>query len=173
MRLWAGYLFLLAALILARPQPLWALVGIILILIGAAIRLIASATLVKDSELCTSGIYSATRNPLYLGSALVGLGFVSLSYSLWLLVAFVLVLVPLYARTILLEERYLKSLFPESYPEYASRVPRFVPRLVPLPDFAGTVDRRRLLKSRELQSAVSFAILAALIFILHRTWIPG
>ena len=117
LRLWIGYIYLLCAVILAQPQTVWAIVGVALVIIGAVVRLISSATLVKDRELCTEGIYSITRNPLYLGSAFAALGFAAMTSSIWFPAAFILILLPLYIRMIILEEKYLGELYPKSYPD--------------------------------------------------------
>jgi hypothetical protein len=172
LRLWAGYIYIAYALAYSRPELPWALAGLILIITGAAIRLVASATLVKDTRLCTDGIYSVTRNPLYLGSAIVGLGFASLATSEWMLGAYVLVLVPVYAYMIFLEEGYLGKLHGSAFDEYRKRTPRFFPRLSCI-SLKGTIDRVKLGKSREPYSTLLFLIIAALILFIHRTWIPG
>jgi protein-S-isoprenylcysteine O-methyltransferase Ste14 len=174
LRLWIGYFYILCAVIFAQPQLTWVVPGIVLVLIGSIVRLIASATLVKDSELCIDGIYSMTRNPLYFGSALAGLGFASVASSLWLLGGFVLVLLPIYMRMISLEEKYLGDLFAESYPEYKTKVPMFLPRLWPPPiKFSGTLKITRLLKSKELITSVLLFALSVILLTWHRSWLPG
>jgi len=171
-RLRAGYLYLAAALVFGTPQFLWAIIGLLLILGGIATRLVASATLVKDRVLCIEGIYALTRNPLYLGSSLIGLGFAFLATSEWLLGAYVLILVPIYIRMIHLEEHYLSQLFPGEFERYMKSVPRFFPRL-DSGKIRGTMSREKLVRSRELTSAMLFLVIAALILFLHRTWMPS
>ncbi len=171
-RLWAGYVYLLCAVIFAYPQTVRVIVGLVLIIIGAAIRLIASSTLVKDRELCIQGIYSLTRNPLYLGSALVGLGFAVLASSIWILLGYIVVLVPIYWRMIVLEERYLLKLFPDAYSAYRKSVPAFFPAIKPSAWIPTTMDRERLVGSRELISTLAFLLLAAILLIWHRSWLP-
>jgi protein-S-isoprenylcysteine O-methyltransferase Ste14 len=172
LRLWAGYIFIAFVLVFARPQLPWVIVGTILILIGIALRLIASATLVKDSILCTSGIYAVSRNPLYLGSSLIGLGFASLASSLWFVAAFLIILVPLYWRMIVLEEEYLLKLYPESFPEYRKSVPAFLPRLSAAVGLFSTLDFARLKSSREATSALLIAVIMLALLIIHPSWFP-
>ena len=69
--------FVCAALFifLAQPRPLSLAVGGTISLLGLAIRAWASGHIRKNDALATSGPYAYTRNPLYLGSFLLGLGF--------------------------------------------------------------------------------------------------
>jgi len=171
-RLWTGYVYILLALIFARPVLPWAIAGLVLVIAGTSLRLISSATLVKDRELCTDGIYAMTRNPLYLGSALIALGFASLTSSLWFLGGFTLVPLPMYMRMILIEEKYLVQLWPEEFPEYIKSVPRFLPRLWPLPKLSGTLDRGKLSRSGELTTTLIFIVIVIILLAWHRTWLP-
>ncbi len=174
-RLWASYLYLLAAVIFAQPTLAWTVVGVILVLAGASVRLVSAATLVKDAKLCTVGIYSITRNPLYLGSGLVALGFAALASNLWFLflAAFILVLLPLHIRMITLEENYLRDLFPAELPLYLKTVPSLIPRLWPPVKLSGTLDRDRLRKNDELAATLRIVVLTAILLAWHRSWLPG
>ena len=51
------------------------LIGACVSLLGLAIRAWAAGHIRKNAQLATSGPYAFTRNPLYLGSFLLGLGF--------------------------------------------------------------------------------------------------
>src|SRR5207253_870079 len=62
-------------LVLARPRPLTLIIGGAVALPGLALRTWASGHLRKNDALAVSGPYAYTRNPLYLGSFLIGLGF--------------------------------------------------------------------------------------------------
>lgn len=172
-RLWAGYIYILCAIIFAKPVFGWAIAGLLLVVIGAAIRLTASATLVKDRELITHGIYSMTRNPLYLGSALVAFGFASMASSLWIIGACVIILVPLYARMILIEEKYLSELFPEFFPAYRKSIPGFFPDLSKAGNIRGTLDKSLMRKSGEIISTILFIALSLVLLLTHQTWLPG
>jgi len=78
------------------------------------------------SQLVHSGIYRATRNPMYLGM-LLGL----LAWALWLQHPVSLMLAPVFVLymtrfQILPEERALTSLFGQEFEDYASRVRRWL-----------------------------------------------
>jgi protein-S-isoprenylcysteine O-methyltransferase Ste14 len=76
-------------------------------------------------ELVTTGPYAITRHPMYVGWWLIQLGAGTLAGSAW-----VLVLLPaellVEHRFVLEEEVTLANLFPQSYPDYAQRVPRYL-----------------------------------------------
>ena len=127
--------FLTAALYLfecARHQPRPAAIAwsLLLVLPGLALRAAASGTVKKNRELTVTGPYAYTRNPLYLGSALIAAGFALalLSWPLAVVLAagFALIYIPVIAS----EERFLRGTFP-GFDAYCRRVPRFIPRLTP------------------------------------------
>jgi protein-S-isoprenylcysteine O-methyltransferase Ste14 len=79
----------------------------------------------RPDELVVTGPYAITRHPMYVGWWLIQLGVGTLAGSAW-----VLVLLPaellVEHRFVLEEEAALAELFPESYPDYAQRVPRYL-----------------------------------------------
>ena len=100
----------------------------ILILPGLLIRALASGHVRKNEALATSGPYAYTRNPLYLGSLLIGVGFAVAARSWWVGVALVVMFFAIYVPVIRDEEAFLRRTFPE-FEEYARRVPRMFPHL--------------------------------------------
>lgn len=127
----------------ARHEPHYAAIAwsLALVLPGLMLRGIASGTLKKDRELTVTGPYAYTRNPLYLGSALIAFGF-ALALVSWL-VALLLVIffVAIYIPVIASEERFLRSAFAD-FDNYCQAVPRFLPRLTParLPEAGGETN---------------------------------
>lgn len=81
----------------------------------------------RQGELLTDGPYSLVRHPRYLGALLTILGLSLILNYPWLY-ALVAASVPVGWILIALEERELRQRFGGAYLEYASRVPRFVPR---------------------------------------------
>ena len=65
----------IAAFALARPTPVSLATGLAVALAGEAIRVWAAGHLEKGTEITTSGPYRLVRHPLYLGSAIMGIGF--------------------------------------------------------------------------------------------------
>jgi protein-S-isoprenylcysteine O-methyltransferase Ste14 len=113
---------------LARPSFRLLVAGAGLAIVSLAVRAWAAGTIHKDRVLTTTGPYAYVRNPLYLGSFLIGAG-VALGSGSTLLLAVVLAFFALvYPRTVRAEERKLEALFGDAYRRYARAVPAFVPR---------------------------------------------
>jgi protein-S-isoprenylcysteine O-methyltransferase Ste14 len=122
--------FVAAALYVWLAWPTWSSIffGSAIVLPALVLRTAASGHVRKNQEVTTSGPYAYTRNPLYLGSIILVIGFGVASRNLWLAVALVLIFIALYLPVIRDEENFLRSHFPE-FSEYEQRVPRIIPRL--------------------------------------------
>ncbi|MCC6465551.1 MAG: isoprenylcysteine carboxylmethyltransferase family protein [Planctomycetes bacterium] len=137
-----GFWPLYAAFIaLATTAPLaeghWALVGLrgvglALTMAGVSMRVWSLGYLLKKAELATAGPYGRTRNPLYVGTWLIGCGLALLAawpFNVPLLVLYNVLFLLIYRAQIAIEEEMLTSIYGEAYREYCSHVPRFFPRL--------------------------------------------
>jgi protein-S-isoprenylcysteine O-methyltransferase Ste14 len=80
----------------------------------------------QASALVTSGIYSRTRNPMYLGVTLILCGWAVHLWTLWALLAPAAFALYVTRFQILPEERVLRSKFGAPYEEYLSRVRRWL-----------------------------------------------
>lgn len=78
------------------------------------------------TAIVTSGPYGFTRNPAYLGMALVYVGIAFLAGAPWALVPLPLVLLVINNGVILREERYLERKFGSEYLDYKGRVRRWI-----------------------------------------------
>ncbi len=123
-----GFLFAVLYFWLARPLWRSLMLGAIAIVPGLLIRALASGHVRKNEALATSGPYAYTRNPLYLGSLVMGVGFCVAARSWWVGVVLVVMFFGIYLPVIRDEEAFLRRRFPE-FEEYANRVPRMLPRL--------------------------------------------
>jgi protein-S-isoprenylcysteine O-methyltransferase Ste14 len=122
-----GFVFAAAYLYLARPTIAETIAGASIAAAGVYVRAAASGQLRKNEELATVGPYSYTRNPLYLGSILIGIGFAVASRSVWVWVLLACMFVLIYSPVIREEEKFLRSTFP-GFDAYAAAVPRLWPR---------------------------------------------
>jgi protein-S-isoprenylcysteine O-methyltransferase Ste14 len=113
-----GFLSAVVALWLARPTPRSLIAGALVAFAGEAIRIWAAGHLEKGREVTASGPYRFTRHPLYLGSAVIGLGLAIASNSVvvWVLIA--AYLAATITSAIRSEERHLTAKFGSAYPEY-------------------------------------------------------
>src|SRR2546427_11439767 len=115
----------------ARPRPLTLIVGAVVALPGLALRAWAVGYLRKNEALATDGPYAYTRNPLYLGSFLIGLGFTLAAGRLILGAVFAALFLGIYVPVMRVEATTLAELFGEDYQRYAKSVPLFLPQLSP------------------------------------------
>lgn len=95
-------------------------------LIAAAWRKLYAATLAK--RLATDGPYRRVRHPQYAGFLLIMIGFLFQWPTIPTLIMFP-VLVLVYRRLAIGEEREVAARFPAVWDEYALATPRFLPRL--------------------------------------------
>ena len=163
--------FLFAAFYLWRARPSWQsiAVGVAVACIGLVIRALASGQVKKDRELTTTGPYAYVRNPLYLGSILLGIGFSVAARDIWIGVFLVVYFVLIYVPVIRGEQNYLRSTFP-GYAEYIQRVPSLVPRALWFTGVTNGFSRELYFRHREYNSllgaAAITAVLIAKIFLL-------
>ena len=165
-----GFLFAAAYLWLAHPA-LWSLIaGSCFAAIGLLIRASASGHVRKNEQLTTTGPYAYTRNPLYLGSLIIALGFVIASRS-WIVAAIAIALFfAIYIPVIRGEEEFLRAQFQE-FAEYAQHVPRLIPRLTACGDSRSSFDRHLYWKHREYNAAIgALCMMAALIVKILLHW---
>ena len=149
-----GFVIAAAVLYFAEPNLISILAGVPIALLGTSFRAVAAGVIQKDSSLATSGIYALTRNPLYLGSALLAAGFAIMSANE---VAAALLSIPfilIYPQVILREEAHLERLFPDEFRLYKARVPRFFPRLTLRPCLSFSFDQ--YLANHEYNTALGF-----------------
>ena len=123
-----GWLCGLSALYFAIPTPRLFTSGVAVALTGELIRMWAAGHLEKNKRLATGGPYRWTRNPLYLGSLLVGAGFALATGRLVLLVVVAVLFTAVYVPVMRREEAHLGQVFPADYAVLAERVPLFWPR---------------------------------------------
>jgi protein-S-isoprenylcysteine O-methyltransferase Ste14 len=160
-----GFVFAVLYFWLARPTWRFLAFGAILIVPGLLIRAVASGHVRKNEALATSGPYAYTRNPLYLGSLLIGMGFAVAARSWWVALALVVMFFAIYLPVIRDEESFLRQKFPE-FEDYAQRVPRMLPRIAPQsvpPDTTAGFSFDLYLKHREYNALVgALGLVAAL-----------
>jgi len=111
----------------SHPDILSLALGLPLSACGLALRAWAAGHLAKNQRLATSGPYSFTRNPLYLGTLITALGLAAAGRSMGLALLFVALFLLIYLPAIELEEQHLAQILPR-YAEFAARVPLLIPR---------------------------------------------
>lgn len=127
----SAWLVVVPFFLLAAPTPDSLFFGIAVTSAGLLLRGWSAGTIRKGEVLTTTGPYAHVRNPLYVGSFLIGAGLAVAGGSwLWLLL-FLGFFVTVYGPTITAEAERLTERFGQRYVDYAARVPAFFPRLTP------------------------------------------
>jgi protein-S-isoprenylcysteine O-methyltransferase Ste14 len=111
--------------------------GLIMALAGSGLRLWTIGLVyikrggvnkkIYADRLVTTGMFGVSRNPLYLGNALVMLGLLVAIGNITALAIGVAFFGAVYASIIVAEERYLHDKFGDEYAAYCARVPRLWP----------------------------------------------
>ncbi|CAN5239572.1 hypothetical protein BH20ACI1_BH20ACI1_14520 [soil metagenome] len=149
-----GFLFGIVFLIFARPAPVTLAVGGAIAIIGILIRAWASGHIRKNQNLAVSGPYSFTRNPLYLGSFILGIGFTIASGVWWLGLIFIALFLGIYLPVMRVEAKELTDIFGADYKEYAGKVPLFFPRFTAYEASDAKFDMSLYLRYREYRAAL-------------------
>ncbi len=172
MRLWGAWVLALVYFWLARPDAASLWTGGAVILVGLALRGWAAGVLEKDRELAVSGPYAFTRNPLYLGSFVIGVGAAFAGGRIWIGAVFLAFFGLAYRGPMARESRRLEERFGDGYRRYRDAVPAFLPRLTPFRPRTETTPAptrfslARYLRNREWEAALGGA--AAMVLLALR-----
>ena len=110
-------------------------IGILLIVVGEAIRMFSirwgrSITRTRSRKtggrLIKVGPFRFSRNPIYIGNGLIGLGLSMLSGIVWAPIVFALLFFVQYIPIIRFEEAVLAKEYGDEYLEYKNLVPRWI-----------------------------------------------
>lgn len=168
--IWTG--LALVILLLAKAGEGFLVAGIIVVILGQAIRFWAAGSIegyrsekVNAGFLVTWGPFGIVRNPLYLGNGLIGLGW-SLMSGLVPVLFFCGSFVFLYGFLIIPhEEVFLKERFGEKYLEYVARTPKLLPLRFPgWNRLKGPFEPSRLWKSE--RHSVYVTLVGTILFFL-------
>jgi protein-S-isoprenylcysteine O-methyltransferase Ste14 len=145
-RLPAGLFAVLVAALFVRPtypksigEIILKVVSASLVMAGLALRAWGAGcagrhtrtSTIEAEKLVTGGPYAFTRNPIYVGSMILGLGMVGMIGDWRLLPLLVVTFAALYFVIIPAEEEFLAKNHPLEYEVYRKNVPRILPRLIP------------------------------------------
>ena len=166
-----GFLFAVFYFWRARPDWLSLAAGAAVVTVGVFLRAMASGHVKKNEQLATTGPYAYCRNPLYLGSIIIAIGFAVASRDVWVGIAIIGLFTLIYVPVIRSEEAFLRERFPE-FESYARRVPRLLPNTVWFPGLTSGFARELYRQHREYNALIgAAAMLAALV--VKMIWFPG
>ena len=157
-----GFAFAAFYIWIAKPSWTSLAAGTLVATPGILLRALASGHVKKNEELTISGPYAYTRNPLYMGSLIMAIGFAIAARSLWVLLVMLVMFVAIYLPVIRSEESYLRHRF-SNFDEYARSVPRLLPRMSAYRNQTGSFSRDLYWQHREYNAILgAAAVLAAL-----------
>lgn len=166
-----GHLFAIGILVFARPTPAALAAGTAVALLGEAIRIYSAGVIDKNTTLSRTGPYAYTRNPLYVGSFFMYLGFCIAAGSVYVVAAFLVFFFVVYYATILREEAFLREKFGDSYERFCGEVPRFFPRPGGArPEGEARFDWGRMKENKEHEGLIATLIILG---VLWGMWLSG
>jgi protein-S-isoprenylcysteine O-methyltransferase Ste14 len=173
-RLIVTFVFVVALVVLAKPNPVEVAIGFVIAALGEAVRFWAAGHLLKTKELITSGPYRYTRNPLYLGRLLILTGLCVMCHlpylANWILLAvgyavFFFYYLPRKERV---EPARLREVHGEAYDRYFNAVPALWPTIHPYASGSNLGwSSDRMIRNREVWMVAG--ILAITLFLLWRS----
>ena len=116
----------------AKPEWVWFIPGLIITVFGESLRLWAAGHLRKNKQLTTTGPYSYVKNPLYIGTLLIMLGYSAMAKNIYIMIVgfvwFFIYYAPYKKKQ---ENEKLVASFGRPWTEYDKAVPDYIPRLSP------------------------------------------
>ena len=165
-----GFVFAIIFLVFARPTAVTLAVGTAVAFLGLLVRAWASGHIRKARELAISGPYAYTRNPLYVGSFLMGVGFTVAGGVWWLALLFSGLYIGIYLPVMRVEMDDMRRIFGPEFDEYARKVPMLIPRFNVWRKTGTKFDFQLYLQYREYRAALgvflAIGVLAAKAYFL-------
>ena len=162
-----GIPFLFVALLLAHYENRYLLLSVFLVAIGEFLRILSSGHLQKEKVFTTGGPYRRIRNPLYLGSFLIAVGFCLISGSPWIWLLVFAYFGFCYLPVIRYEEKVLAQKFPEEYPPYVSIIPAFYPSWKPYPVSTTRFSWHQVVANKEYNALLGIVIVYVYLLLLR------
>ncbi len=160
-----GFVAALIFLWRAHPTMTSFLAGALIMMLGEVWRFVSSGTLIKFEGVTRSGMYAYTRNPLYIGSFVIGVGACVMGRDPVFAILFLILYPIVYAQVIRREEAYLVGRYGEEYRAYLRDVPRIVPRRIDIGEVLRETSPFLAVKNRELPAVLGLAAVFAVMLV--------
>jgi protein-S-isoprenylcysteine O-methyltransferase Ste14 len=128
-RSFVGMVALVAVLYLSTPSAVSIGIGFFFIVFGMAFRAWSAGYIFKNEELATSGPYELTRNPLYFGSFLLGVGIAVGGNNIYSYLIFVVYYFSFFPFLMYIEHKRLKKKFGKKYEDWYKKSNTFFPKI--------------------------------------------
>ena len=150
-----GFVSAVLAFWLARPTSWSVAIGFVVALGGEALRVWASGHIEKGREVTRTGPYRFVRHPLYLGSAIMGVGFMIAAQSLVVAVVVSSYLLATLMAAMRTEEATLDARFAGEYSAY---------RAGTAPPVARAFSLARVRANREYRAIIGLIVGMAILY---------
>jgi len=160
-----GIPLVLLAAYFAGLNPKFALPSTILVVAGETLRLWAAGHLRKEALITTGGPYGFVRNPLYIGSFLIAIGFCLISDSIWVWILVLAYFILCYLPVIRFEEKVLREKFPNEYSKYSGIVPALVPTLRRYPNPTTKFSWKQVIANKEYNAVLGILVTYAFLIV--------
>ncbi len=124
-----GIICLIVVLCFSEPTMLSIPIGFFIMLIGVFFRGWSSGYINKDNELATKGPYSLTRNPLYFGNFILGIGIAFAAHNIYAYIICFVFYFLFFPFLIIIENRRLKGKFGKEYETWSKNLNTFFPKI--------------------------------------------
>lgn len=173
------YALIVVLLYYAQPRfDALSFIGLGLLAVGQFIRFWACGHLVKNKNLTTTGPYAFVKNPLYIGTFLIMIGFCLIArndefYVNWILLgAGVLVFLAYYIPYKKKREGdRLRKIFGEEWDAYDKAVPDYIPNIRPYGKGEWKWSFRTMVENSELWTFI--AVVSGVLAIYYRNFLIG
>ena len=150
-----GFIIGIMMIAMARPTYVTLAIGAPIVVIGEALRIWAAGHLEKKREVTNSGPYRWLCHPLYVGSSILGIGFVVATGTVLVAAVVVGYLGLTLTAAIKTEEAFLREQFGILYDQYKSGS---------VPDSRRSFSVARAIRNREHRAVLGLLIVAAILW---------
>ncbi len=167
-----GFAWGAAYLVFSQPTVQLIAIGGSIAFAGVLLRSFSSGFLEKDRSLATEGPYRFTRNPLYLGSFFIGVGFSAAGGSWGLALSFLALFFLVYGTVMRREAHSLQQQFGEDYDRYSQAAAMFFPSFWKRPQLPRGDEKfrwSRYRRNHEYEAALGYA--AGMVFLALKAWL--
>lgn len=162
-RSFIGIVGLITLLYLSEPSPKSVAIGFFLIVTGMFFRAWAAGYINKDDELATRGPYELTRNPLYFGNFVLGLGIAIAGNNIYSYLIFFLYYLMFFPLLMIIEHNRLKNKFGQKYDNWSRNSNSFFPKIKRSKKMGFNISY--YMKNREYR-VLYFSLIVIAVFIL-------
>ncbi len=126
-RAFVGILSLFIVLYFAKPNAKSIAIGFFFIMLGTFFRAWASGYINKNNELATNGPYALSRNPLYFGNFILGVGIAIASSQLYCYIIFAIYYFLFFPALMVMENKRMRKKFGPEYEKWSKGLNSFFP----------------------------------------------